>query len=283
MLIFRTVEEMQQYSEEQRCFGKKIGFVPTMGFLHDGHLSLVEKANQVADITIVSIFVNPTQFAPDEDLGNYPRDFERDETLLKEKNVDAIFYPTADEIYPKGYQTYVNVEEISKQYEGASRPTHFRGVTTIVSILFNAVKPHFAVFGQKDAQQASVIRKMVENLKYGIEIIVEPIKREEDGLAMSSRNVYLSKEQREESIILNRTLLAVEKTVKEGEINLDTIYKLVENKVGEIKTGRLDYFSIVEQDSFNEPEHLEENKKYFALIAVFFDSTRLLDNLIIIT
>lgn len=283
MLVFRTSQEMQRYSEKQRCAGKKIGFVPTMGYLHEGHLSLVEKANKVADITIVSIFVNPTQFAPSEDLGKYPRDFERDEKLLEEKNVDAIFYPTTDEVYPKGYQTYVNVEEISRKYEGASRPVHFRGVTTIVSILFNIVKPHYAVFGQKDAQQASVIMKMTQNLKYDVEIVVEPIKREEDGLAMSSRNVYLSKEQREEAVILNQTLIKVEKIVANGENNLSEIYKFVEENVGKIKTGKLDYFSIVEQDSFNEPETLEKNKKYVSIMAVHFGSTRLLDNLILIT
>jgi len=283
MLTIRTIEEMQKYSELQRLTGKKIGFVPTMGYLHQGHLSLVDKSKQVSDITVVSIFVNPTQFSPNEDLGNYPRDFERDEALLKEKKVDAIFYPTADEIYPKGYQTYVNVDEISQKYEGTSRPTHFRGVTTIVSILFNTVKPHYAVFGQKDAQQASVIMKMVENLKYDIKIIIEPIKREKDGLAMSSRNIYLSKEQREEAGILNNTLLAVDEIVRKGEVNIENIYKFAKNKIATVKTGKLDYFSIVEQDSFNEPEHLEENKKYFALVAVYFGSTRLLDNLIIIT
>lgn len=283
MLIFRTVEEMQEFSEIQRLKGKKIGFVPTMGYLHEGHLSLVEKAKEKSDIIVVSIFVNPTQFSPNEDLGKYPRDFQRDENLLKSLDVDAIFYPTADEIYPKGFQTYVAVDEISQKYEGASRPTHFRGVTTIVSILFNVVKPHIAVFGQKDAQQASVIKKMVDNLKYDIEIEVAPIIREEDGLAMSSRNVYLSKEQREEAVVLNKTLSLVNKLILEGEKDLEIINNIVKEKVSKIKNGELDYFSIVEQDSFTEPDHIDDGKNYFALIAVYFGPTRLLDNLIINT
>ena len=281
MLIFRTVKEMQRYSEEQRISGKKIGFVPTMGYLHEGHLSLVEKAKETSDIIIVSVFVNPTQFSPDEDLAKYPRDFQRDEKMLEELNVDAIFYPTADEIYHKGFQTYVNVEEISKKYEGGSRPTHFRGVTTIVSILFNAVKPHIAVFGQKDAQQATVIKKMVENLHYHIEIVVAPIVRESDGLAMSSRNVYLSSEQREEAVILNRTLKDVDLLIKNGERDIKIIKDFVVKKISGIETGSLDYFSLVEQNSFSEPEHIEEGDSYFALIAVYFGETRLLDNLII--
>ena len=281
MLIFRTVKDMQRYSEEQRISGKKIGFVPTMGYLHQGHLSLVEKAKETSDIIIVSVFVNPTQFSPDEDLAKYPRDFERDEKMLKELGVDAIFYPTTDEIYHKGFQTYVSVEDISVKYEGASRPTHFKGVTTIVSILFNAVKPHQAVFGQKDAQQAAVIKKMVENLHFDVEVIVAPIVRENDGLAMSSRNVYLSNEQREEAIVLNRTLSAVDELIKKGERDIEVIKDFVNKKVGEISTGSLDYFALVEQNSFTEPNHIEEDGSYFALIAVYFGATRLLDNLII--
>lgn len=283
MLVFRTINEMQQYSNQQRLEGKKIGFVPTMGYLHEGHLSLVKQAKEKSDLVIVSIFVNPTQFAANEDLGTYPRDFERDEKMLKDLEVDAIFYPTADEIYPKGFQTYVSVDEISLKYEGASRPTHFRGVTTIVSILFNIVKPHLAVFGQKDAQQAAVILKMVDNLKYDIEIIVAPIIREEDGLAMSSRNIYLNKDERLEADALNKTLSKVSEFVAAGNSNIFDIYEMAQNQIAELKTGRLDYFSIVEFDSFSEPEFIEENKKYFALIAVYFGQTRLLDNIILNT
>ena len=205
---------MQSVSRQISCSGKKIGLVPTMGYLHQGHLSLIKKSKELCDITVVSIFVNPTQFAPTEDYEKYPRDIERDNKLLKEYNIDYVFVPSQEEIYSSGYQSYVYVNEISKKFEGEFRPTHFRGVTTIVSILFNCVKPDLAFFGQKDAQQAAVIKQMVSDLKYDIEIIVCPIVRETDGLAMSSRNVYLSPEERTKALTLHKSLLYAKKLIE---------------------------------------------------------------------
>lgn len=283
MKIIRSIREMQNYSESQRQNKKKVGFVPTMGFLHDGHLSLVDYAREKSDIVVVSIFVNPTQFAPSEDLSKYPRDLDRDTQLLEERGVDALFFPAADEIYPENFQTYVSVEDITQELEGSSRPTHFRGVTTIVSILFNAVKPNYAVFGQKDAQQAAVITRMVKDLNFDIELIIAPIMREADGLAMSSRNIYLSQLERTDALILNKTLLEIEEKIFSGETSVKKITEDAEQKILAVDSANLDYISVVDADTFAETDTIIAGKKYFILMACYIGKTRLIDNLLIST
>ncbi|MDP4192643.1 MAG: pantoate--beta-alanine ligase [Bacteroidota bacterium] len=281
MRIITTVEEMHAFSSEKRREGKKIGLVPTMGFLHEGHLSLVDKAKEFSDVVVVSIFVNPTQFAPNEDFSQYPRDEERDKKLLSEKGVDAIFFPQADEIYGPGYQTYVDVTEITKKQEGEFRPTHFKGVTTIVSILFNCVMPDFAVFGQKDAQQASVIKRMVKDLKFNINVIIAPIVREADGLAKSSRNIYLSEKKRKDALILSSSLRYAEQMILAGERNVNAIIMEMTKQIAKVDTAHIDYVRIVEADSFIETDKLQPGNKYYFLIACRIGKIRLIDNSLI--
>lgn len=280
--IIKTTEEMQNYSRGVHAEGKKIGFVPTMGFLHEGHLSLVKKATEVSDVVVVSIFVNPTQFAPNEDLSRYPRDFERDKSLLEENYAGVIFFPDAEEIYGSGFQTFVEVGEITKILEGEFRPTHFRGVTTVVNILFNVVEPDVAVFGRKDAQQAAVIKRMVSDLKMDIEILIEPIVRESDGLAMSSRNIYLSGQERSDALVLSRSLKLAETLVKSGEREAGRIISEMKKMYEEIPSAKIDYIAVVESKSFTFAEYLEERKSYYFLVACRIGNTRLIDNLLLI-
>jgi len=272
---------MQDFSIQSKREWKRIGFVPTMGFLHEGHLSLVKKAKEKSDIVIVSIFVNPTQFGPTEDFNKYPRDEARDLELLKSLNVDAVFMPDSNEIYQFNYQTYVEVEEITKKQEGEFRPTHFRGVTTVVSILFNSVLPDVAVFGQKDAQQAAVIKRMVNDLKFPVNIIIAPIIREPDGLAMSSRNVYLSKQEREDALILYRALKYGEKLIEGKEMNPQVIIDNMRIMIGGIKSAKIDYIRIVNAFYFTEPDFIEGGNEYYILIACRIGKTRLIDNILV--
>jgi len=272
---------MSSISKELKKQGKKIGFVPTMGYLHQGHLSLVDIAKKNVDIVVVSIFVNPTQFGPNEDFQKYPRDFNRDCELLKPYNVDYIFYPSIDDIYPKNFSTYVEETEISQVLEGKYRPTHFKGVTTIVNILFNIVKPDIAVFGQKDAQQLAIISKMVKDLMMNIEIIPAPIVRENDGLAMSSRNVYLSAEERNDALVLFKSLSYAKDLIVKGERNCDVIRNKGMEILTSVSTSNPDYFEIVEAESFKFIDRLENGKKYYLLAACRIGSTRLIDNFLI--
>ncbi len=281
MNIITKVRDMQNFSIQMKREGKKIGFVPTMGYLHDGHLSLVKKANENCDIVVVSIFVNPTQFGPTEDFTKYPRDEARDLELLKSLNVDAVFMPDSNKIYQSNYQTYVEVEEITKKQEGEFRPTHFRGVTTVVSILFNSVLPDVAVFGQKDAQQAAVIKRMVNDLKFPIRIIIAPIIREPDGLAMSSRNVYLNEQERKDALILHKALLYGEKLIEGKEFNTQVVIDKMNYMMNEVKSSQLDYIRIVDADNFEELNFIEEGKEYYILIACKIGKTRLIDNILI--
>src|ERR671927_530031 len=210
---------------------KTIGLVPTMGALHEGHLSLVREARRMCDVVVVTVFVNPTQFGPGEDFEHYPRDLTKDTALLTYYNVDYIFAPTVEEIYPKGFSTYVTVEGLSEQLEGASRPGHFRGVATVVTILLNTVRPDFAFFGQKDAQQALVIRRLVRDLAFDTEIVVLPIVREDSGLAISSRNLYLNAEEQRAATILYRALVQAKQAYKEGERNANRLIDLIRTTV----------------------------------------------------
>ncbi len=276
-----SIDEIHSLSKKIRKAGQKIGFVPTMGFLHDGHLSLVKESNGNNDITIVSIFVNPTQFSPTEDLSTYPRNFEKDKKLLSELDTDYIFFPNPDDFYPNDFKTYVNVNQITKILEGEFRPTHFRGVTTVVAMLFNCVNPDNAYFGQKDAQQAAVIKQMVKDLKFDIKINVCPIVREEDGLAMSSRNVYLSENERKDALVLSKSLTLAEELITKGEKKTENILSEMKNLINSVDSSELDYVSIVEADSFLETEKIKKGENYYILVACKIGKTRLIDNKII--
>ncbi len=279
MEVIRTIPEMQQLADRYRREGKTIGFVPTMGYLHEGHLSLMRIARPKCDVLVVSIFVNPTQFGPNEDFEKYPRDFARDEALCREEQVDVVFYPDAGEMYGPDYLTYVTVEKLSQTMCGLSRPTHFRGVTTVVSKLFNIVKPHLAVFGQKDYQQALIIRKMVEDLNFDIEIITGPIVREPDGLAMSSRNTYLSPEERRSALCLYKSLQLAERLAKEGQRNAAAIREEIEKLIRSHPYTEIDYVAIVDGNTLEPVEEVGDNT--LVALAVKVGSTRLIDNTLI--
>lgn len=272
---------MQKAAEELRLQGKRIGVVPTMGYLHDGHLSLVKIAREKSDIVILTLFVNPMQFAPDEDFNRYPRDFNRDRRLANEAGCDILFAPDRNDMYPEGYLTHVEVEKLSKVLEGEFRPTHFRGVTTVVAKLFNITKPHVAVFGQKDAQQAIIIRQMVRDLNFDIEIIVAPIVREPDGLAMSSRNVYLNPSERKDALVLKKSLDLAERMVRKGERDSTKIIASMSKLIRSKKTATLDYVAVVDPESLSEVRKLQKNRSVLVLVAARIGKTRLIDNTVI--
>ncbi len=272
---------MQEVSRTLHRQGLKIGLVPTMGYLHEGHLSLVARSKKTSDITIVSIFVNPTQFGPGEDFGKYPRNIGRDKEILRNIDTDYVFMPDAGEIYPADFQTYVNVGRVTKILEGKSRPAHFQGVTTIVAMLFNIVDPDSAYFGQKDAQQAFIIRQMVRDLKFKIKIELIPIVREIDGLALSSRNLYLSKNERKDALVLNRSLIHAGKIIRKGTGDVNKILSGMKRIINTVDSSDLDYVSIVEASTFSEVKKLEQGKRYYVLIACRIGRTRLIDNILL--
>jgi pantoate--beta-alanine ligase len=272
---------MQQISKMLHKEGKIIGFVPTMGYLHEGHAALISRSKKSSDITIVSVFVNPTQFGPSEDFNKYPRDQKGDIRLLNEMKVDYLFMPSNNEIYSDDFQTYVNVEKVTQILEGEFRPAHFKGVTTIVSILFNIIKPDIAVFGQKDAQQAFIIKKMVEDLKFNIRIIVIPIVREKDGLALSSRNIYLSESERQDALVLIHSLLYARKVISNDERKVLKILSGMKRIIDRVDSADLDYISIADALTFLPVKELTKGKKYFVLIACRIGKTRLIDNILV--
>jgi len=249
-----------------------------MGYLHEGHLSLIRHSKEKADITIVSIFINPAQFAPNEDFKIYPRDIERDKKLLIDEKADYLFIPVESEIYPEGFQSNVFVAQTTKILEGELRPEHFKGVTTIVAILFNCVNPDYAFFGQKDAQQTSVIKQMVRDLKYPVEIVECPIVREKDGLALSSRNIYLSEEDRNKALMLFKALNESKTMIDNGERDAKKIIKNIGALFLVEKNIHLNYVSIVDE-KFNLIERLEDGTWYYVLIAAKIGKTRLIDNI----
>jgi len=256
-----------------------VGLVPTMGYLHEGHLSLIRRAREECDHVFVSIFVNPTQFGPKEDLAKYPRDLERDFRLI-EAYTDVVWNPTAEIMYPTGYQTWVEVEAMTRPLEGAMRPGHFRGVTTVVAKLFNAVQPHKAYFGQKDAQQAVVIRQMARDLNFPLEISVLPIVREPDGLAMSSRNVYLTPDERRAATVLSRALKKAQQAYQTGETDASRLRRILEETVHAEPLARLQYASCADADTLQELQGPLFGKALLSM-AVFFGKTRLIDNLVL--
>lgn len=279
-IINRRKRMMSVARKLRREENRTIGFVPTMGALHEGHLSLIHEARAMCDVVVVSVFVNPAQFGPAEDFDSYPRDLTRDAALLAEYNVDYVFAPTVEEIYPPGFSTYVTVEGLSDQLEGASRPEHFRGVTTVVAILLNVVKPDFAFFGQKDAQQAILIKRMVRDLALSAEIVVAPIVREQSGLAMSSRNNYLDDDQRRAATVLNRALSQAREAYEEGEQSAARLIELVRATIEAEPLARIDYVSVNDAETLEELEKIEDQPALVSL-AVFIGKTRLIDNVVL--
>ncbi|MGC8616720.1 MAG: pantoate--beta-alanine ligase [Desulfurella sp.] len=276
--VIQTIEQMKEFSKKAILAQKSIGFVPTMGYLHEGHLSLIQKARSQNDIVVVSIFVNPLQFAPNEDFNTYPRDFEKDRILCEQNGVDVIFYPGYEEMYPQSYQTYVEVSFLSKPLEGKSRPTHFKGVTTIVLKLFNIVKPTRAYFGKKDAQQLIIIKKMVEDLNLDVEIVPCEIKRDADGLALSSRNVYLNAKERSQAVCLKKALDKAKELIDAKIYDSQTIIKNMKDVINSYDLARIDYISINSTDCLSELKEVVLGKTLISL-AVFFGKTRLIDNM----
>ncbi len=281
MEVIQRIPQMKEASRKARSEGKVIGLVPTMGFLHEGHLSLVREARKMADIVVVSIFVNPAQFAPSEDLDKYPRDVTRDAEHLTSEKTDYIFLPKAEEMYPSNYHTYVKVRDLSAKMCGVSRPDHFEGVTTVVLKLFHIVDPHFSYFGQKDAQQLVIIRRMISDLNLDVEIVRLPIVREPDGLAMSSRNTYLSPEERKAATVLYRALQHAQKRVDEGERKSKTLIKEIREIIESEPLARIDYISITDMIELKELKTLKG--KCLIALAAYFGSTRLIDNIIVDT
>lgn len=257
-----------------------LGFVPTMGYLHDGHLSLVRAARDECASVVVSIFVNPTQFGTNEDLDAYPRDLPHDFRILEDAGADLIWTPTSEMMYPPGFQTWVTVEKVTQPLEGAQRPGHFRGVTTIVAKLFNAVQPHRAYFGQKDAQQAAVIRQMTRDLNFPIEIVVCPTVREPDGLAMSSRNNYLNPNERDAATVLHRALTAAKKAFESGERDAECLRQILQDTINAETLAHLQYVSCADAETLQELRGTIQNQALLSM-AVYIGKTRLIDNLII--
>ena len=279
-MVINTVKELRAHLAKESKQNKVVGLVPTMGFLHEGHLSLIRRAAKENDLVVVSIFVNPTQFGPNEDFETYPRDINQDTRLAYEAGADIIFNPPASEIYPEGSSTWVNVEgDITSVLCGASRPTHFQGVTTVVNILFNIVKPNRAYFGQKDAQQAAVLTKMVRDLHIDLELIVCPIVREADGLALSSRNTYLNNEEREEALILYQSLLKAKEAYHAGDQDTETLIQLITDTITSKPLAQIDYVSIYAYPSLQAIDKIEGNA--IIAVAVHFGKTRLIDNIIV--
>lgn len=276
MQIINHIPDMQRWSEARRLEGKKIACVPTMGFLHEGHLSLVREGKKRADVVVVTIFVNPMQFNQASDFDKYPRNVEQDQRMLEEVGTDVLFYPAAQEMYPENFQTAVEVEKVTQPLCGAFRPGHFRGVTTVVAKLFNIVKPHFAIFGEKDFQQCVVIQQMVKDLNFDLEIIPMPTIRESDGIAMSSRNARLSESQRQTSLCISRALKQAQEMVSGGERSSSMILQMIQNTVGQQGGVRLEYASLCH------PETLEETAQVsgptLLAVAAWVGDVRLIDN-----
>jgi len=276
MRVIESIKEMQIRSESLRLAGKKIAFVPTMGYFHEGHLSLMKEARNRADQVVTSIYVNPTQFGPKEDFSKYPRDFERDAQMAQSVGVDVIFFPPDKEMYPNGYQTYVDVEKVTQNLCGMSRPGHFRGVTTVCCKLFNIVKPHMAIFGKKDFQQLAAIKRMVADLNLDLEIVGMPTFREPDGLAMSSRNVYLSQEERSSALMLVESLKLAQKLYAAGERKASVIIGEAQKLIKSVQYTQIDYVKICNALTMEDIEDIQ-GETVMAL-AVRVGKTRLIDN-----
>ena len=281
MKIIQDIDKMKTYAKIMRKDNKLVGFIPTMGYFHEGHLSLMRAARKQCDTIIVSVYVNPIQFGPREDFASYPRDIKKDEELARAEGVDVMFAPRDEDMYPAGYATYVNVEGLTEKLCGKSRPEHFKGVTTVVMKLFEITKPEIAYFGQKDAQQAFVIQKMVKDLNLGITMKIMPIVRENDGLAMSSRNSYLNKTERKEAPVLRKALLEAERAVSGGEASSKKIIKAMRDVIKEAPSAKIDYISVVGTESLKDIASIKD--EVLIALAVSIGKTRLIDNVIIRT
>jgi pantoate--beta-alanine ligase len=280
MEIINRIPRMMSVARELRADGKRIGFVPTMGALHEGHLSLMGRAREMCDMVVASVFVNPAQFAPNEDFEQYPRDLARDAELAFTRGVDFIFAPTPEDMYPQRFATYVTVERLSEKLEGASRPSHFRGVTTVVNKLFNIVHPHFAFFGRKDAQQVIIIKRMVRELAMDVEVVVGPTVREEDGLALSSRNVYLSTEERKAATVLRRALERCRTLYNGGERDSARLISSMRSLIEGEQLAVIDYIAITDTERLEPVETIPADNPTLVSMAVFIGATRLIDNIV---
>ncbi len=279
MLLISSAAEITALSKQARSAGQRVGFVPTMGALHAGHVSLVRTARSRSGLLAVSIFVNPTQFGPKEDFSRYPRTLEQDRALLAEEKVDYLFVPSVDEMYPGGATTWVNVEGLSDRLDGRSRPGHFRGVSTVVSKLFHIVQPDLAFFGQKDAVQVAIIKKMVRDLNFDVDIVVCPTVRESDGLAMSSRNAYLNPAQRRQATVLSRSLQRVQMLADQGETNASALLAAGKGVMAEEPAVRLDYFEIVDRNTLESSTDVSHGA--LVAVAAYVGDTRLIDNIVL--
>ena len=279
MRTISKTAEMQDAVNREKSLGKTIGFVPTMGFLHQGHLSLVRESLKKADMTVVSIFVNPIQFGPKEDFKDYPRDIKRDAEILEKEGVDYLFFPGNEEMYPEEYKTYVEVHDLQDKLCGRSRPGHFRGVCTVVLKLFNIIEPDFAYFGQKDAQQAIILNRMAQDLNLKVKVEALPIVREEDGLALSSRNTYLSQEERRAALVLSKSLDEARQMVENGERNAGRVMNRMREMIDQERLARIDYVEIVDAKNLDPVNIIE--KEALAALAVFVGKVRLIDNTIL--
>lgn len=277
MLIIKSVDEMKRHMKDIKKQGRSIGFVPTMGYLHEGHMSLIKRARGENEVVVVSVFVNPTQFGPNEDYERYPRDEERDKKMCEEAGCDILFMPNKDDMYRENYSTYVEVHGLTEGLCGAKRPGHFRGVATIVTKLFNIVKPDRAYFGQKDAQQLAVIKRMVKDLDFDIEIVGCEIVRDVDGLALSSRNTYLSEEERKQAPILYKSLLKAKEEIEKGERASEKLIDLIKTTILEMPDAQIDYIEIVNNETLKPIEKVEG--EVLIALAVKFGKTRLIDNM----
>lgn len=280
MEIIEKVKDMQAYSQDLRVEGKVIAFVPTMGYLHEGHLSLMSEGRKRGDVLVVSVFVNPTQFGPGEDYQKYPRDLERDNKLMEGVGVDVVFYPGAEEVYPEDYQTYVTIEEMTKNLCGIFRPHHFRGVATVCAKLFNCVLPHIAIFGRKDYQQLKVIEKMVKDLNMDVGIIGMPILREPDGLAMSSRNEYLETKERKAALCLYNAILAVRELFENGERRVGALTDRAVGIIMDEELANIDYVKLAHPEAITDLVGVVWDRALLAL-AVYIGKTRLIDNTVL--
>lgn len=279
MRLIRTINRMSACINHIRQNGKSIGFVPTMGYLHEGHLSLMRQAKEENDILVLSIFVNPAQFGPMEDYKRYPKDLNRDIRLAKDSGCDMVFIPDAKEMYPGGYSTYVKVERLSDILCGKTRPIHFRGVATVVTKLFNIIRPDRAYFGTKDYQQAIIIKRMIEDLNMDIKLKILPIVREKDGLAMSSRNIYLSQEERSDAIILYKALRFAKRLIEGGQRDPGVIISAIRKLISHKNRARMDYVSVVDADTLNDIRIIK--RRILIAIAVWIGKTRLIDNIVV--
>lgn len=277
--VIEKIDAMRAYIKEARLAGKKIGLVPTMGALHEGHLTLMRQAKEACDVVVASIFVNPTQFGPNEDFAAYPRKFENDCRLAEKVGVDVIFHPQPSEMYRPGYSTYVNVNGITDKLCGQSRTGHFQGVATVVTKLFNIVQPDLAFFGQKDAQQCLVIQRMTDDLNMDLRIVMVPTVRDENGLALSSRNAYLSPEERQAALVLSQSLQLADQAVKTGERNIAALQEMVRAKIQSEPRAEIDYIAIYQYPDLLTADTLSD--KALLALAVRFGKTRLIDNIIL--